>query len=1399
MKGICKKILSLVLTLAMVVQLFAALGNVAEAGDATGVTINNVADNSAVVSNADGTVTYQIYLSTDYKNTGATWANWENNTQVIVNGQAQKIDGACWASDILLYVQITLPAETPLENMRIDAGKQFTINGVTLEIQNTYNVYYYDGGYHNTAKVEGKPVTITGIDYTRTVFANNTYQIYLTTDYTNTGATWGGWDNSTNVLVDGVDKRADTCWASDVLLYVQVAVDAGTTAESIKIDAGKQFTINGEIIEIQNECTVYYYDGAFHDEPKVTGKPVTITGIDYTRTVLDTTNNWYGIYLTTNYTNTGATWGGWDNTTNVCVDGVDKRADTCWVNTGANSLLYIQVAVDAGITSGSVKIDAGKQFTINGEIIEIQNECTVYYYDGGFHDTEKVLETPVTITGINTAASVFDGSNYQLHLFTDQTNTGATWANWDNGVAGVINENIDCIVDACWSADGLLYLQPRVPEGVVFESLTIKAGTQITINSTLYEIQNDYTAYYYMNGWHSTAKVWGKLVTIEGINTNSSVFASGLYQIHLFTDQTDTGATWAGWDNGVSGIINGNTACVVNACWSADGLLYLQPNVPNGVTLESLTIKKETQFTINNVLYEFAEDYTVYYKNNVFADAPLYTITKTVGDTTVVETVSGDYTLPEITAKEGYIALGWDVDGDLYKVGTTRPANSAGYTIKAVYAAFSQIGGAQVRLTTANENEEIGGIRFVCKLGSDSKSEHIVQMGLLIMPTNYMTNGELTHANYIAQTEEYGTVKGYREFVVDNANMQLEVYAQDTAANGAEGYYLKGSIVNLYDYNYTRSYSARSFLKVQYADGVEYVYSDYNKDNNARKICDIAKKMIETYPDQYAPIKNKTYPIVYEYAKVADTMESFAFFGPEVVITNDAYDAAATKTAMQEYVATGFKYLWLDSVNYHYHDRYSASSVEAEQLIYDNPSHPSFDLKQTMKLAKESGLEVIVLDWALRQLSVSDIALVNSDAASRQAIGLWLQTGDAETVELIGSAIDESKFSTDFSTYTYDGASVTGYASGQARVLNYVYQFESEEALQEWVAIKMSAYAKEDNFRGVMLADEPSEATFAQLAMVTKVIKKLYPNAYVQNSNLPCYGYQSGSGMFWDPYNDGYDDWSADDGAWKKLLQAHANAQSGITETGINFYPFARWYHNPIIGSDYYTYELRDHYLASLQFLATTTRDADINLEFTIQSYGVEKLYAEITKAKLDLQANLALAFGTKTLGYFRYNTTDDGIEPGSDNWTITQTINTDDTLKSATLYQNKNGNYLKAHMTFFEYQASKVFGTGTYMSTDGLEQATTLKKNIITVPSGATVLVNEFYNEHTDQYGYYVVNLAQLNDEDGNNTSNAAVTITLSTECQVYQDYTKYASEKDSKVSTVTLADGQGAFIVVE
>lgn len=119
--------------------------------------------------------------------------------------------------------------------------------------------------------------------------------------------------------------------------------------------------------------------------------------------------------------------------------------------------------------------------------------------------------------------------------------------------------------------------------------------------------------------------------------------------------------------------------------------------------------------------------------------------------------------------------------------------------------------------------------------------------------------------------------------------------------------------------------------------------------------------------------------------------------------------------------------------------------------------------------------------------------------------------------------------------------------------------------------------------------------------------------------------------------------------------------------------------------------------------------------------------------------------------------------------------------------------------MTFFEYQGTKVYGTSSYVTTDSLEQLGTLQKDIFTV-SGAPVLVNEFYNEYTGQYGYYVVNLAELNNEEGEDVQNpTSVTITLAQECIAYRDYKKYTDEASKKETTITLSGGQGAFIVVE
>ena len=112
-------------------------------------------------------------------------------------------------------------------------------------------------------------LTITRFSSSRTVYKDGNAQIYVYTDITNNGATWGGWDNESNVSLNGTATRADWCFANtgaNALLYVQVAMTE--VANTITIKKGTILTINNTRYEIAADFNIYYYDGAFHTEPQ---------------------------------------------------------------------------------------------------------------------------------------------------------------------------------------------------------------------------------------------------------------------------------------------------------------------------------------------------------------------------------------------------------------------------------------------------------------------------------------------------------------------------------------------------------------------------------------------------------------------------------------------------------------------------------------------------------------------------------------------------------------------------------------------------------------------------------------------------------------------------------------------------------------------------------------------------------------------------------------------------------------------------------------------------------------------------------------------------------------------------------------------------------------------------
>jgi hypothetical protein len=69
--------------------------------------------------------------------------------------------------------------------------------------------------------------------------------------------------------------------------------------------------------------------------------------------------------------------------------------------------------------------------------------------------------------------------------------------------------------------------------------------------------------------------------------------------------------------------------------------------------------------------------------------------------------------------------------------------------------------------------------------------------------------------------------------------------------NGVKTY--AAAFVGISANQYARVFSARGFLKVNYTNGVGYVYTDYVKENNARSIYEVAVKAYEdTENPQYA-------------------------------------------------------------------------------------------------------------------------------------------------------------------------------------------------------------------------------------------------------------------------------------------------------------------------------------------------------------------------------------------------------------------------------------------------------------------------------------------------------------------------------------------------------------------
>ncbi len=216
--------------------------------------------------------------------------------------------------------------------------------------------------------------------------------------------------------------------------------------------------------------------------------------------------------------------------------------------------------------------------------------------------------------------------------------------------------------------------------------------------------------------------------------------------------------------------------------------------------------------------------------NKIVTDGETLLNYKTVTDSTTGRTCKvlsgGTYNVGELfdRADDGKHAVGYMVNEELHNISELDSVviGSENLTYTIAYAHFWMTHGAYVRVAS------VTGIKFKGWLkGNNANIDETVniveEFGMLIAPTDYIENKDFT--------------------VEDAAPGKLKVVpANYSLKDGDNDTYFFITITNLQAKNLARSFSARSYVKVEYYDGTEaYFYSNYSAENYSRSAYDLAK------------------------------------------------------------------------------------------------------------------------------------------------------------------------------------------------------------------------------------------------------------------------------------------------------------------------------------------------------------------------------------------------------------------------------------------------------------------------------------------------------------------------------------------------------------------------------
>ena len=209
-------------------------------------------------------------------------------------------------------------------------------------------------------------------------------------------------------------------------------------------------------------------------------------------------------------------------------------------------------------------------------------------------------------------------------------------------------------------------------------------------------------------------------------------------------------------------------------------------------------------------------------------------------NTLVIEGDETSVVLPDLNpteyGKAGCVFVGWTTDpaklSDLYPAGyeMTLTANTK---LHAVWIRFALLDGASVCIV-----KNTSGIRFTTIVDGDGYDAGkamglIAEIGTLVAPTEYLYIREFTHS---------GLGEGYY------AERKMETWRDDMGDTRA----YSAAFVNISYDQYSKAFSARGYMKVNYTTGEGYIYTAYDAKNHSRSIYQVATLAYKDYENTHA-------------------------------------------------------------------------------------------------------------------------------------------------------------------------------------------------------------------------------------------------------------------------------------------------------------------------------------------------------------------------------------------------------------------------------------------------------------------------------------------------------------------------------------------------------------------